>query len=105
MRISDWSSDVCSSDLRRLHEPLRGDIQGRLRRALERGAGHRLADAHARSLAEFDLAEPTPGAALGAHALDQDHQGPDDQPDVSAVGRRPRPTGRASCRERVWKYE
>src|SRR3546814_9322260 len=28
MRISDWSSDVCSSDLRRVGRPRRGNSQG-----------------------------------------------------------------------------
>src|SRR3546814_18243769 len=36
MRISDWTSDVCSSDLSRLHLPRRG-IAGHLRPQAEEG--------------------------------------------------------------------
>src|SRR3546814_11627302 len=38
MRISDWSSDVCSSDLRRGRGGQIGDRGGRIEGALRRGA-------------------------------------------------------------------
>src|SRR3546814_2722305 len=44
MRISDWSSDVCSSDLRRAHQP-RTRIDGEFIGARERPSG-RAADDH-----------------------------------------------------------
>src|SRR3546814_3652593 len=37
MRISDWSSDVCSSDLRRLSPALAGDARRALRRVVALG--------------------------------------------------------------------
>src|SRR3546814_3183757 len=80
MRISDWSSDVCSSDLPR--------VGGRVALALVLGAGD-----------DVELSDPVilVGGALGRriarplarHAMQQ---------------HRPRQIGRASCRERVWQY-
>src|SRR3546814_8556813 len=54
MRISDWSSDVCSSDLGALHRAARAGASGRLSRgrpgAAESGADGR--DAHDREGAD-----------------------------------------------------
>src|SRR3546814_12185520 len=84
MRISDWSSDVCSSDLKRL--PVRadrGDVGGRGAAVGQRpqcGVGEGATDAHV----EFgDRVERYPRRVLAE--LDQ--------------------IGRASCRERVCQYE
>src|SRR3546814_15799091 len=41
MRISDWSSDVCSSDLRSACRPALGGQPARLRRARRRRRDHR----------------------------------------------------------------
>src|SRR3546814_5428738 len=82
MRISDWSSDVCSSDLmtdaeaaRGTREAAVGDERHRLAQALAvdgGGRGQHLAHA---------------GAALRPLVADDDHE-----------------IGRASCRERVCQY-
>src|SRR3546814_9409673 len=108
MRISDWSSDVCSSDLHGQPETRQGFGQGgdigldagRLEAEKIAGAPaphldvvddeqHVVRAAHA-----FELFEPAPAcdihAALALYRLD-DH------------GRRME-IGRASCRERVWQY-
>src|SRR3546814_10838609 len=87
MRISDWSSDVCSSDLLEEIRPL-GQLQGqhvlhRVREADLRGEAH-------------ELPRPRPGV----------------QPGPAQLPRRPIRTaspgrseiGRASCRERVCQY-
>src|SRR3546814_7366247 len=76
MRISDWSSDVCSSDLpaRRLAPPAR--------------------TASARKVRAISFAQPSsrgsPWTALAAHR--------------KAVSNWVREIGRASCRERVCQY-
>src|SRR3546814_4987378 len=91
MRISDWSSDVCSSDL--------GGWQGK----------HPLRAAgrccwRARSGGERDRSGlPAPGEQFGEPGLRQvgdacEHVGePRLRIDVVEIGR-------ASCRERVWQY-
>src|SRR3546814_15278014 len=63
MRISDWSSDVCSSDLRRGAGGVDGKVDGE-GRAL---AGHRIGeDVPARLLDDaVDGREPQPGALAG----------------------------------------
>src|SRR3546814_4431860 len=79
MRISDWSSDVCSSDLLELGDLVRqalGHLVERLRQP-----GHVVLAAH-----EHAFFEP----AVGEPARDP--------------RRRPDQIGRASCRERVWQY-
>src|SRR3546814_1960186 len=68
MRISDWSSDVCSSDLARVRDP-RGD---------RGGAGHRGQEA-------------LPGAGRGDAGRDQ--PGRRQLPDVPALGSRGRRRG------------
>src|SRR3546814_11668443 len=69
MRISDWSSDVCSSDLLKLEEWRRGGIEDfqKNRQALQRAA---TAEAGARlGLARLDLARFYFAHALGCEAL------------------------------------
>src|SRR3546814_1497238 len=79
MRISDWSSDVCSSDLLAAHQVARFDGGHDL---LQRGAGHAFADVgqqvarivgdvqefdtRAEALAEVDGRAPRRVAARGA---------------------------------------
>src|SRR3546814_15461861 len=89
MRISDWSSDVCSSDLLTLYV---------VRKALEqcrrwRDAGHDL----------------TISVTLSARNLFDQHLVADIGIAIEAAGVPPRALpleqiGRASGRERVWKY-
>src|SRR3546814_12520787 len=83
MRISDWSSDVCSSDLRRLRRRLAALRPGRLA-----GGDDRLSH-HPRLLRR--LHDP---AVAGLHArhLPEGAAGAGDE------------IGRASCRERVCQY-
>src|SRR3546814_18071679 len=85
MRISDWSSDVCSSDLQAQHLRCLGiDVLG------PRMAGHVQGDA------------PLQAAEAVGEALllgDVDHVFGDV---VGVLGQLQ--IGRASCRERVWPY-
>src|SRR3546814_1692693 len=83
MRISDWSSDVCSSDL----PGNRGDQAGE--------HDQRIAIEISRlNLLRGDCAAPNdPGGAIGAETVDQ--------ADVAAL---PEQIGKASCRERVCPY-
>src|SRR3546814_4345323 len=79
MRISDWSSDVCSSDLGRQHiNPSPRDRPTRLR---QRDARHRTHELH-RSI----------GARKGILRGNRRRRSP------------PPEIGRASCRERVCQY-
>src|SRR3546814_14181872 len=99
MRISDWSSDVCSSDLTRLRfAPVRdGDFAGLLAYmdeahflafGVERVAGERRIVARRRVVA----AESERGEMLASQPLGE-----------GAVSLRLK-IGRASCRERVCPY-
>src|SRR3546814_5711740 len=104
MRISDWSSDVCSSDLADVEVDDGGFLAGHGQAGGERSAGRRLADA----------------AFAGSHNDYLSSQGP-----ISTwlfllyrtCGERSQPgdqqlfafqpalqIGRASCRERVCQY-
>src|SRR3546814_1172853 len=87
MRISDWSSDVCSSDLVR-REP---DSRGAGRQADQRATDPEPAahDDRARRAAR------TPGAML-EHSRGGTGCAEPDRQDTHQIGR-------ASCRERVWQ--
>src|SRR3546814_15673532 len=93
MRISDWSSDVCSSDLRADQRDA-ADAEARGAAARPEGAARRPAE-----LARLDR-PLLPGAAragarqarLGPHA------------GGLPLARRQRQIGRASCRGRVCQY-
>src|SRR3546814_12420298 len=103
MRISDWSSDVCSSDLRRDERGERGgdfaragilqrdDLAGR---AVAVDAGGERADA-ANIVGEIGDDEAVGVAVRGERALRADER-------TQRFDRRQ--IGRASCRERVWQY-
>src|SRR3546814_13917493 len=126
MRISDWSSDVCSSDL--THAPvvahvlagarLDGGPEGRGQRAVETertGAGvpvrqdvaHDPGSARIDHLAHGALGGagqefgPRIAAQVGERAI---RLGPRQQSDVGAAKRQAVEIGRASCRERVCPY-
>src|SRR3546814_2061123 len=81
MRISDWSSDVCSSDLQR---------QGLLRSLRE--AGRTRHQGRSPDAARTDLPLPAPDIAQGAPAV------------PGGGGCLVPEIGRASCRERVCQY-
>src|SRR3546814_6121072 len=84
MRISDWSSDVCSSDLRR-----GGGAVARRQRLADLPAGH--------------AAEREMGAALRRAAVQRPGDGRVRR-GVGGLGPRARQIGRASWRERVCQY-
>src|SRR3546814_21116079 len=102
MRISDWSSDVCSSDLR---QPARIQRQRAQLRA-EAGGGEQLR-VRAGARRGFGLEAPLFGALLfrpegrgrGARRGVLADERP--APEIQSGGRQ---IGRASCRERVWQY-
>src|SRR3546814_17859502 len=81
MRISDWSSDVCSSDLR-----AKGQA-GRLARGLPQSNGP----------GTYTVRWAGCGPKLGHHALGAGSLGPGRLDDAAGQN------GRASCRERVWQ--
>src|SRR3546814_4680444 len=95
MRISDWSSDVCSSDLPVTTERQFGPewtvdltASARIGDAFEFGGGVlNLFDAYADKVAERAL---TQGGSLP-------------YPEAGGLGFRGREIGRAACRERGWK--
>src|SRR3546814_2061643 len=96
MRISDWSSDVCSSDLngwlgRRL---MAQDLVDEV----EFGAGEPFGARHVAPAEDFRI-------GLVCHDLEVI---PDRRPEGLDIGDRPAPQrveiGRASCRERVCQY-
>src|SRR3546814_12792557 len=96
MRISDWSSDVCSSDLTPAADSLEGPVAeptaAEVVATLQAEADTILAEDRASCLAIGEH-----GAALlhhGMRILTHGHSG------ALATGA----IGRASCRERVWQY-
>src|SRR3546814_12750086 len=99
MRISDWSSDVCSSDLGAEH---RGQYIVEIMRDTARELADRL---HLRRLRDLALE-----ARFLARILEAEQHRRLAQPAHSDDAHRyriaalPRETGRASCRERVCQY-
>src|SRR3546814_16256339 len=68
MRISDWSSDVCSSDLRSACRPALGGQPARLRRARRQRRDHRGEACMSRALLLAVALVPTPAFATPALA-------------------------------------
>src|SRR3546814_1143939 len=93
MRISDWSSDVCSSDLQRLGTRPRGDGIGKhgetVRRAVGEAAQHAVAVMHLVTQHDGGIELPGHGFLRGRLCAR-----PCRQPEI----------GRASGRERVCQY-
>src|SRR3546814_6811307 len=85
MRISDWSSDVCSSDLYERAAQLHPTLQLRVEPDRMRGAARRQVDER-HSIRHRQLPPPD---RCGLAAVERDH---------------PQEIGRASCRERVCQY-
>src|SRR3546814_8555933 len=104
MRISDWSSDVCSSDLDDLAPLHDGKVVGALRRGVGVGAHEAVLPGLAVDLlADNAGRQPLPALGLGgrmnAEALVLHRLA------FLGGGLGPgRPIGRASCRERVCQY-
>src|SRR3546814_15258642 len=101
MRISDWSSDVCSSDLEGFVEGGFADLEARGGLAnCEAGS-----DMFARleELVRCDHWPPPTGATSLASGLEACMGALPDQIALK-LGKRAEEYGRASCRERVSKY-
>src|SRR3546814_16351323 len=101
MRMSDWSSDVCSSDLRRKEaEPARL-LGGHFRSEIAVGE-HLVADDVDRAALRLrpfvDLEHDIDPVLVELHQLRFHGRG---EPALAAV----KQIGRASCRERVCTYE
>src|SRR3546814_14293515 len=96
MRISDWSSDVCSSDLKARQPDAKGVLEAEID---QQRRGERGDDGGAVALLQQPgIAEDEKGAA--EHEADQQDEavaGPHDR-------QKRREIGRASCRERVCQY-
>src|SRR3546814_3446297 len=82
MRISDWSSDVCSSDLRQQHDPQQGHARPCVA-ARDLGAG---------DLGAIDLGLKRIAPCIADFAM------------YFLTRKRADQIGRASCRERVCQY-
>src|SRR3546814_11802205 len=99
MRISDWSSDVCSSDLVRLEPGMllqpNGVAPARVRQRQEIGP---IVAPVAHRLGKRRLTPPAEVMTLGVHADQQS------QLDLRQGGTQRRKIGSASCRERVCQY-
>src|SRR3546814_16508077 len=108
MRISDWSSDVCSSDLNRAARGGAAGLAPLSRSRQSRGGGqrgNRAADRARRGSGRrkhgADRVERAPGRAEAAVLPDRiwhRRGGGGDR------ARRGAAIGRAACRERVWQY-
>src|SRR3546814_2714266 len=95
MRISDWSSDVCSSDLQEIARAwLLGVERNGLFERLERRGGQRVAPVDIGA----DLAQRRPQAGIARGQRARFFIGGDRARIVGAVEAQ---IGRASCRERV----
>src|SRR3546814_6621790 len=95
MRISDWSSDVCSSDLAfdRIGDATSHQLQAVVRIGLELAPGKAVADQRAVEQVAGIIAGKRPAGAVGTL---QARREADDQQRGKL--------GRASCRERVCQY-
>src|SRR3546814_15129705 len=110
MRISDWSSDVCSSDLAlRIADRKDVGVDRPLQRRLGAGALDVVDEAGVVHLADEAVGEPAGGQAaeqVGLVELAEDGADPHRRLDVAAVLQRAdrRKVGRASGREGGWHY-
>src|SRR3546814_9024352 len=104
MRISDWSSDVCSSDLRRTESPTTNlEVSGLCRRQLNAVEAHVRIDVGVVIDVAAREAEQRQELLLVARVVGELEQilGGDLRPQHLA---RHLQIGRASCRERVCQY-
>src|SRR3546814_4138359 len=92
MRISDWSSDVCSSDLSaQIRDPGRAPMVER--RAIRHGAG------------PMDPGSAPPSAACPGKRMERARQASGTTKFIKrSAATKQSKIGRASCRERVCKY-
>src|SRR3546814_10342768 len=98
MRISDWSSDVCSSDLQELADHIPAVCGMTIRdRAdmvyIEHAVGHRAASVNSGLGARIPIGNTASGRAYAAALSAADRE------QILAAQ-----IGRASCRERVCQY-
>src|SRR3546814_12424571 len=94
MRISDWSSDVCSSDLRRLRDPCPPGGEPAARRPGRQGGSPERVNLFQRS----HRITPTVAASMTATCS---RQSPSGDPPAATDGFE---IGRAAGRERVGQY-
>src|SRR3546814_11596504 len=113
MRISDWSSDVCSSDLRTNGRTRRGSGQARIEAWLPGRNRHEPEAARSSSSSPSNiLSESRAMLDRNGNAFIKEHyEGPDPShfgkvPIVNGIAESDKPAelGRASCRERVCQY-
>src|SRR3546814_21110909 len=125
MRISDWSSDVCSSDL--LGPPLPGDLGRPILNAQNSGQpvpnpsiaspSPGISQEEQRRLQELEAARTarlfsSTESRSSNNPVSASSTTPPPQPDLTSLGLAPQPAtpsaqdqiGRASCRERVGQY-
>src|SRR3546814_19963923 len=104
MRISDWSSDVCSSDLLGTHAPADGgDILDALRLIGARLLGGAVLAQPAAAQVGDVLGRDRQALALG-HQTRQRGRNSGYHAGVLSLHLEKREIGRASCRERVCQY-
>src|SRR3546814_15637136 len=112
MRISDWSSDVCSSDLAQVHDRRSRRPGAHRQLPPEPGAEPDGADERVAPGLQAAL-HPDPGIAGPARPPDRGPavglrdrraQGARPGPDAAGTGDTAVEVGKASCRERVWPY-
>src|SRR3546814_13203241 len=96
MRISDWSSDVCSSDLLDLRE-----VAAQLRLGCDQ---RQLVDLQQRDLARAVLGALPAQLQADRSACAGDQDAAATQPAADRLPVRRYQLGRASCRERVCQY-
>src|SRR3546814_9356493 len=82
MRMSDWSSDVCSSDLTADVEGAHGELGAGLADRLRGDHADRLADVHLGAAGEI---APVAGAAHAAHRFAHQRGADEDRVDAGAL--------------------
>src|SRR3546814_7410219 len=92
MRISDWSSDVCSSDLGKWAEQVRAQFQRPVTMIDDR------------SRASFQRARGVPQQLSSCHTAVIDGLVFEGHVPIADMKRLLAQIGRASCRENVWQY-
>src|SRR3546814_11322116 len=103
MRISDWSSDVCSSDLRIEKNRFFAEESGRLVTAFLERFFERYVSYDFTAGLEDELDEVSGGRAAWQKVLEAFWR--DFKPKTAEVmAQKPSEIGRASCRERVCQY-
>src|SRR3546814_14030351 len=106
MRISDWSSDVCSSDLTSIYAT---DASGRVVYSTVARVGNNIETIDQMLTLAMPEAKIAANTMNGFVLLTGTVQSPDDAAEAERlgqafVGEQTKEIGRASGRERVWQY-